>query len=139
MHPIAVARIGTVEAAEAHRILVDRLWPRGVRKGNPPWEAWLKDLAPSTELRRWYGHDPVRYAAFRQHYWNELSTRRGSSAWETLYAIWRTGPIALVTASRDLEHSQAAVLRDFLEEAVGGPDGCSVSARLPSEHRLPGR
>lgn len=119
MHPIFVARIGTMEGSEAHRILVDRLWPRGVRKANPPWDSWLKDLAPSTELRRWYGHDPVRYAVFREQYWRELSALKDSSAWHTLQALWRAGPIALVTASRDLEHSQAPVLRDFLEAAAG--------------------
>lgn len=122
MHPISVARIGTVAASEAHRILVDRLWPRGVLKADPPWDTWLKDLAPSTELRRWYGHDPMRFAAFRQQYGHELAALQGSPAWETLQALWRAGPIALLTATRDLEHSHAPVLRDFLEAAADGPE-----------------
>jgi uncharacterized protein YeaO (DUF488 family) len=113
MHPIWVARIGAVDPGTAHRILVDRLWPRGIRKDDALWDTWLKELAPSTALRRWYDHDLTRYAAFRERYWNELAANHSTRA-------WRSGPIALVTASRDLDHSQAPILRDFLQAA--GPD-----------------
>jgi uncharacterized protein YeaO (DUF488 family) len=115
VNPIWVARIGTVEPGEAHRILVDRLWPRGIRKTDPPWDTWLKDLAPSSALRQWYRHDRARYAIFRQRYWDELHHIRGSPAWETLQAMWLTGAIALVTASRDVNYSQAPILREFLQ------------------------
>ncbi len=120
MNPIEVARIGTVQGETVHRVLVDRLWPRGVRKTNRLWDTWLKDLAPSTALRRWYGHDPGRYAAFRQQYWQELTALIGSPAWHTLQEIWQTGPIALVTASRDVDRSQAPILRDFLQTMGSG-------------------
>lgn len=121
MNPIEIARIGTVERGAAHRVLVDRLWPRGIRKTDPPWDIWLKDLAPSAALRRWYGHAPTRYAVFRQQYWNELALLMGSPAWETLLAIWRSKPIVLVTASRDVDHSHAPILRDVLLTVVCEP------------------
>ncbi|AUW94702.1 MAG: DUF488 family protein [Sulfobacillus thermotolerans] len=115
MNSIGVARIGTVEAGKGHRILVDRLWPRGIHKTDVLWETWLKDLAPSTRLRQGYGHNPERYAAFREQYWKELTELIGSPGWETLLTLWQTNPIVLVTASRDVDHSQAPILRDFLQ------------------------
>ncbi|PSR33201.1 MAG: DUF488 domain-containing protein [Sulfobacillus thermosulfidooxidans] len=115
MNSIGVARIGTVETGKGHRILVDRLWPRGIRKTDVLWETWLKDLAPSTRLRQGYGHNPARYAAFREQYWKELTELIGSPGWETLLTLWQTNPIILVTASRDVDHSQAPILRDFLQ------------------------
>ncbi|MCY0898218.1 MAG: DUF488 family protein [Firmicutes bacterium] len=121
MNPIWVARIGTVERGAVHRVLVDRLWPRGIRKTDPPWDTWLKDIAPSTTLRRWYAHDPARYAVFRQRYWDELAAMVDSPAWEMLEGFWRTGPIALMTASRDVDLSHVPILRDFLQATTARP------------------
>lgn len=99
---------------EGARILVDRLWPRGMHKDDPRVGHWEKDVGPSTELRRWYSHDPDRFAEFADRYRAELGTAECSAALERITAAVRRGPVTLVTASRDLPISQAAVLRDVL-------------------------
>jgi uncharacterized protein YeaO (DUF488 family) len=94
-----------------YRVLVDRLWPRGVRKDELHMDEWAKDLAPSTELRRWYGHDPSRFGEFERRYVRELSSADAAR----LRA--HKGALVLLTATRDVEHSGAAVLRDYLRHA----------------------
>lgn len=94
------------------RILVDRLWPRGVRKADAAIDEWAKDLAPSASLRKWFGHDPVKWPQFKQRYAQELA--RQSEALERLRALARDGPITLVYAARDETHNDAVVLRDIL-------------------------
>ena len=103
-----------------HRVLVDRLWPRGVQKAALDLDEWAKDAAPSAELRRWYGHDPARFAEFASRYRAELELEPGLSALERLRALTRSGHgrLVLLTATRDVEHSGAAVLRE-----VVGADG----------------
>ncbi|MBF6521026.1 DUF488 domain-containing protein [Nocardia farcinica] len=96
------------------RVLVDRVWPRGVRKDDLAPVEWLKDVAPSAELRRWYGHDPERFAEFRRRYLAELRTSPAREAVEHLRRAVADGPVTLLTATRDLEHSQAAVLAEVL-------------------------
>lgn len=96
------------------RVLVDRVWPRGMRKEDAHLDAWMRDLAPSTELRRWYGHDPDRYPEFRRRYLAELREPGRREALEELGDLAHRGPVTLLTATRDLEHSQAAVLADQL-------------------------
>jgi len=100
---------------DGYRVLVDRLWPRGVRKADLRLDAWLKDIAPSADLRRWFGHDPSRFDEFAARYRREL--RRGTAA-EALAALQRRmsqGPVTLVYAAHDEAHNGAVVLRSELE------------------------
>lgn len=94
------------------RILVDRLWPRGVRKDDAAIDRWVKDLAPSSELRKWFGHDPARWDEFRKRYAAEL--RLHPEGIEALRSLARKSPITLVYAARDELHNDAVVLKDFL-------------------------
>ncbi len=103
------------ERSDGERYLVDRLWPRGVKKDALSIEAWLKDVAPSDELRKWSHHDPERFPEFRKRYRKELETNPSTS--ELLEAA-RRGDITLVYAARDVEHNQAVVLKEWLEEAL---------------------
>jgi uncharacterized protein YeaO (DUF488 family) len=99
------------------RILVDRIWPRGMRKQDAHVDEWMRDVAPSTELRRWYGHDPDRYAEFRRRYLAELRGPERQQAVQRLREIAGHNRMTLLTAARDLEHSQAAVLAHWLKRA----------------------
>lgn len=94
------------------RFLVDRMWPRGVTKDTLRIEAWLRDVAPSTELRRWFGHDPARWEEFQQRYREELDAN--PDAWRPLADAAKRGPVILLFGARDREHNQAVVLRDYL-------------------------
>ena len=95
-----------------YRVLVDRLWPRGITKADAALDEWLKDVAPSTELRRWYSHDVQRFAEFALRYHVELQRPPASHALHRLRELARTAPITLLTATRDVEHSGAQVLQD---------------------------
>jgi uncharacterized protein YeaO (DUF488 family) len=97
-----------------YRVLVDRLWPRGVTHADAALDEWLKDAAPSAELRRWYGHDVQRFEEFARRYRAELGRSPASVAVDRLIALARTETITLLTATRDVEHSGARVLRDHL-------------------------
>lgn len=101
---------------DGRRLLVDRLWPRGMRRERLRLEAWLKELAPSDELRRWFGHDPEKWAEFRSRYFIELEQRR--EAVEDLLGRIGQGNVTLVFAARDREHNNAAALRDYLQERL---------------------
>jgi uncharacterized protein YeaO (DUF488 family) len=105
--------------ADGVRILVDRVWPRGLRKDDAHIDEWMRDVAPSTELRRWYGHDPDRYEEFRRRYLAELRQAERQAAVQRLRDTAARRPVTLLTASRDLEHSQAAVLACWLAESAG--------------------
>ena len=100
------------EPTDGMRILIDRLWPRGLSKAELKLDAWVKELAPSNELRRWYGHDPARSAEFRRRYLAELKDAKDKLA--ELKAALRGRRATLLTATRELELSHAAVLRDVL-------------------------
>ncbi|TCK26629.1 uncharacterized protein YeaO (DUF488 family) [Pseudonocardia endophytica] len=93
------------------RVLVDRVWPRGLRKDDARYDEWISDVAPSTELRKWYGHDPDRFDEFRRRYRSELD---GSPSLERLRELAGNGTLTLLTATKDPEASQAAVLRELL-------------------------
>jgi uncharacterized protein YeaO (DUF488 family) len=97
-----------------HRVLVDRLWPRGVTRADAALDEWLKDAAPSDELRRWYGHDVQRFEEFARRYRAELRRSPALAAVDRLIALTRTETVTLLTATRDVEHSGARVLRDHL-------------------------
>ena len=100
------------EASDGMRILIDRLWPRGLAKDKLALDRWAKELAPSNELRRWYGHDPARLAEFRRRYLAELKAVHGELA--ELRAAMRGRTATLLTATRELDLSHATVLRDVL-------------------------
>ena len=94
------------------RFLVDRMWPRGVTKDTLRLEAWLRDVAPSTALRRWFGHDPERWEEFRERYHAELDAH--PQAWQPLVDAAERSPVVLLFGARDREHNQAVVLREYL-------------------------
>jgi uncharacterized protein YeaO (DUF488 family) len=97
---------------ESPTYLVDRLWPRGVRKDALDMDGWLKDVAPSTELRRWFGHAPGRWEEFRERYRAELDARPDAA--DPLLDALRDGPVVLLYDAKDTEHNQAIVLRNWL-------------------------
>lgn len=94
------------------RVLVDRVWPRGLTKSKAAIDQWMKDVAPSTELRQWFGHDPERWSEFRRRYRAELAHQ--SDLLKELRAIARSGRLTLVYSARDERHNQAVVLRERL-------------------------
>jgi uncharacterized protein YeaO (DUF488 family) len=99
---------------DGRRILVERLWPRGMKKEALHADAWLKEVAPTTELRKWFGHRDERWERFRSRYRQELRENRDS--WLPILAASKRGNVTLVYAARDTEHNGAAVLRQFLAE-----------------------
>ena len=105
------------DPADGHRVLVDRLWPRGLSKSAAALDEWLKAVAPSDELRRWYGHEPGKFAAFRERYGAELQAPERAGALAHLRQLAGSGPLTQLTATRDVEHSQAAVLAALLRGA----------------------
>lgn len=110
---IRVKRVYEAPASEdGSRILVDRLWPRGLSKEKARVDLWLKDIAPSTGLRKWFGHDPEKWDEFRKRYAAELAGNDEQVA--TLREEAGKGPVTLVYAARDKEHNEALVLKDFL-------------------------
>jgi uncharacterized protein YeaO (DUF488 family) len=98
--------------SDGMRILIDRLWPRGVRKADAKLDRWLKDIAPSTALRTWFGHDPARWPEFRRRYAEEI--RRHPDELAQLRVLARKGPITLLYAAHDELHNDAVVLRSLL-------------------------
>ncbi|MFA5871547.1 MAG: DUF488 domain-containing protein [Parcubacteria group bacterium] len=103
------------EKADGFRILVDRLWPRGVSKEKARLDLWLKDIAPSTNLRKWFAHDPRKWAAFQKRYAAELTAN--NSAVQELQKIAKANKnITLLFAARDERHNEAIVIKDFLEK-----------------------
>jgi uncharacterized protein YeaO (DUF488 family) len=98
----------------AYRVLVDRFWPRGLRKADLQPDAWAKDLAPTAELIKWFGHEAERWAEFRTRYMGELSGAERQSAMRDLLAAAGARSIILLYGARDAEHNQAVVLRDVL-------------------------
>jgi len=110
------------EQSDGRRVLVDRLWPRGLRKDAARLDEWAKDVAPSTELRKWYGHDPARFEEFRRRYVRELAGGAQATAFGELRARASADaqrPVTLLTATRDAAHSEAAVLADLLRQPAG--------------------
>lgn len=102
-----------IEASDGARFLVERLWPRGVKREDLKMNAWLKDAAPSPRLRKWYGHDVAKWEEFQQRYLAEL--QGNPDAWRpVLEAAWE-GDVTLLYSARDTEHNSALVLREFLE------------------------
>ena len=98
---------------DGFRILVDRLWPRGLTKEKASVDLWLKEIAPSTELRKWFGHDPAKWKKFRARYESEI--RHNKEVFTVLEQKAREGSITLLYGARDQEHNEALVLKQFLE------------------------
>lgn len=105
---------------DGRRYLVERLWPRGMKKESLVLDAWLKDVAPSPALRTWFGHRPERWSEFQRRYREEL--RANPAAWEPILESSRNGAVTLLYSARDVEHNGAVVLREFLAARKrGGP------------------
>ncbi len=98
---------------DGERILVDRLWPRGVSKERAALDAWMKEIAPSTALRRWFAHDPAKWQEFRIRYWEELAHH--ASLVNTLLEKGRQGTVTLLYGAREEEYNEAIALRAYLE------------------------
>lgn len=112
---ITIDRAYSTNRTEGYQVLVDRLWPRGVTKAKAHVDEWLKDIAPSTDLRRWYGHQPELFDEFEQRYKTELATSpEARDAVDHVLEIAATRDVVLVTATKDVEHSGAWVLLDHL-------------------------
>jgi uncharacterized protein YeaO (DUF488 family) len=115
--PVAIKRVYEAPAQDdGERVLVDRLWPRGVSKEKASLTRWLKDIAPSPALRAWFAHDPAKYEEFRRRYLAELAEEPGKSALAWLRERVARGPVTLLFAARDGERCNASVLRDLLAE-----------------------
>jgi uncharacterized protein YeaO (DUF488 family) len=98
------------------RILVERLWPRGIKKDALKLDTWLKEVAPSDGLRRWFGHEPKKWNGFRDRYFAELDAN--PRTWESVAKAVRRGRVTLIYSSRDTEHNNAVALRNYLEDKM---------------------
>jgi uncharacterized protein YeaO (DUF488 family) len=105
-----------VGPADGTRLLVERLWPRGIKKTALKIDGWLKDVAPSSKLRRWFNHDPSKWSKFRHRYFQELNGHPEGLA-EILDAA-RRGAVTLIYSSRDTEHNNAVALKEYVEAAL---------------------
>ncbi len=103
-----------LEPADGTRVLVDRLWPRGLAKAKSAIDEWCKDISPSTELRTWYGHDPARFEEFSRRYRAELTGPQQADALAHLRTLARARPLTLLTATKEPQISEAAVLADVV-------------------------
>jgi uncharacterized protein YeaO (DUF488 family) len=106
------------DAQDGSRVLVDHLWPRGVRKDEAKLTLWLKEIAPSDDLRRWFGHDPARFAEFSRRYRAELDANKDSVS--RLKELVNEGPVTLLYPAHDEEHNNARVLASYLESRARG-------------------
>lgn len=116
---------------DGQRVLVERLWPRGVTKAKAAVDRWLKEVAPSAALRKWFGHDPVKWPQFQQRYWKELEGDDQREAVEWLRQQTRSGTVTLVYAARDTERNGAVALKAFLERRTGAARAARRTAARP--------
>jgi len=119
--------------ADGTRILVERLWPRGLSKTKVHVDTWLKEVAPSTELRKWFGHDPEKWPQFRQRYFRELDAR--PEAWQPILSKARRGLVTLIYSSHDTLHNNAVALQEYLQAKARRP---TALGRQPSAQRTRG-
>ena len=108
-------------ADDGVRVLVDRVWPRGRTRESLALDGWMKEIGPSTELRRWFGHDPDRWEEFRSRYRRELSEPEPAALLDELAALARAGRLTIVFGARDAEHSQARVIADEIAARLRAP------------------
>ena len=119
-HRIATARVyDDPGAGEGTRVLVDRLWPRGLSKDKAHVDEWLKEVAPSTGLRKWYGHDPEKHEEFERRYLDELTDDDHAEAVARLRELVERGPVTLLTATKEVSSSEVPPLVDFLTGKSG--------------------
>jgi uncharacterized protein YeaO (DUF488 family) len=118
MGVISLARVHDDDPGDAPRFLVERLWPRGVRRSTLRLSDWLPDVGPSTELRKWFGHDPRRWEEFRRRYTAELDAH--PETWQPLRDAAAAGDVTLLYSSRDAEHNNVVALRDYLLAQIEG-------------------
>lgn len=104
------------EPTDGRRFLVDRLWPRGVKRETLALDSWLREVAPSNELRRWFDHDPQKWLAFQQGYRNEIDVK--SESWKRLLTAASEGDITLIYGAHDKEYNNAVALKVYLEEHI---------------------
>ena len=109
---------GQLGADDGPRLLVERLWPRGIRKDALRLDGWPKDVAPSDALRRWFRHDPAKWEEFQRRYFAELDSKPGT--WQPILEAARHGNVTLLYSARDTEHNNAVALRRYLEEKLLG-------------------
>jgi len=119
------------------RYLVDRIWPRGLRKDGLRLDGWLRDVAPSDALRRWFGHDPAKWDEFRRRYAAELDRR--PEAWQPLLEAARRGTVTLLFGARDERHNNAVALADYLAEKLRGRTARPEPARPEAPRGRPRR
>lgn len=118
---IHIARVYDHPSAEGASLLVDRLWPRGIAKADLAPDEWIRDIAPTTELRKWFGHDPAKWEEFRRRYRAELDAN--AEAVERCLAWCRKGSVTLLYGAKDHEHNQAVELRDYLTARLDETEG----------------
>jgi uncharacterized protein YeaO (DUF488 family) len=106
------------EPTDGARLLVERLWPRGVKKEALQMTDWLKEVTPSDALRRWFGHDPAKWEEFQRRYFAELDSRPG--AWQPIVEAARRGHVTFLYSARDPEHNSAIALKAYVENALRG-------------------
>jgi uncharacterized protein YeaO (DUF488 family) len=106
----------TAEPEDGTRILVDRLWPRGIEKKKLRLDSWYKDVAPSSQLRKWFGHAPAKWDEFRRRYFAELDSN--PAAWSSLSELARSSIVTLLYSAKDEGHNNAEALRDYLESKL---------------------
>ena len=119
-----------VSRNDGARFLVERLWPRGISKAKLWIDAWLKEVGPSTELRKWFNHDPAKWGKFRQRYFRELDSR--PQAWQPIVSAARRGSVTLVYSSHDTQHNNAVALQEYVRRNSRRPP---KSKRAVAEER----
>ncbi len=127
----------SVEPSDGRRVLVERLWPRGVRKDQAGLDDWLKDLAPSDSLRKWFRHDPDRWDEFEERYTRELESDAARAALDELVQRAASKTVTLVYSAHDEEHNSAVVLKGVIERRLrkAGPRARAPGDRAPSRSR----
>jgi uncharacterized protein YeaO (DUF488 family) len=121
-----------VSPTDGTRLLVERLWPRGLSKDKLKLDGWIREVAPTTELRKWFGHDPAKWRQFRIRYFRELDSQPQS--WRSIVSLVRRGTVTLVYSSHDEEHNNAVALREYLQLKTrrrGRPRRSTSSHRSP--------
>ena len=108
-------------------ILVDRLWPRGLRKDRVRIDLWLKEIAPSDRLRRWFGHDPAKWVRFKDRYFAELNSK--TDLVKAILDKSKSAPVCLLYGAKDQEHNNAVALKEFLELKLGQPDNTIIKVK----------
>ena len=117
---ITIKRVYEETPSKGTKVLVERLWPRGVKKVDLDYDEWLKDVAPSTGLRKWFSHDPAKYQEFQRRYYKELDDH--PEAWQPILAAARKGTVTLLYSSHDTEHNNAVALKRYLETKLGAKE-----------------